>query len=532
MRKEKYTCNDVLRLAKEIWECDEITYHNRCLLNEEYATFSDCLFNGKVLSNLDRDPKYIEKYLNSKTNSNTDDSILKNEEMSFSDIKDLCLNIKTTLPSLYMKESENKNLGVMSNVRLGFDDYDLEKIQLYTGKRYDPFHIYSNEELDEIINCVKLNEDGEELEDFINEGLVKEASLAKERSHQKIDAPYQIREALINGIGKTKAIRTFNNMGEVNKYAEYILEIIQYMSRGKYGLSVISSKFAIDPEIIEEAIKVANELPVEKLKEKNPEMYNHIIASGIPSGLKKIKFDDNYKTYYGPKMGLYDIPGVSESLGSYFLNEVARRSLSKKAEEKRDIELGKLKKALNDNGSDLLEDSVSNVVQQLKYLLSMHYDYDDVLTIIDSYQKTIEQALEDGNTANDLYDYLDERIKNDPFEDKQFWQYDYINRTLKLSKEDVAYSNLHSLTFEISEKDVGDFWSYGKGKTIKKSEVTINYLMDVLTENGIIQDLVFRVYVGMSDETVNKHLKELRPQDFWAEEEIDKAKAILNRIIC
>ena len=40
------------------------------------------------------------------------------------------------------------------------------------------------------------------------------------------------------------------------------------------------------------------------------------------------------------------------------------------------------------------------------------------------------------------------------------------------------------------------------------------------------------MYVGTSDKTVKKHMEDLRSQDFWPEEEIDKAKTRLDGVIC
>ena len=522
MKKGKYSREDVWRLTREIRECNEVTYHNRSLLNEEYVVFTHCLLCDGLLAKLKNDPNFITKQLEMGIQENVQYRKLIDSNTSFSEFKDLCEVVRSLVSD---SNKHNEHCVLKEKIRLNLDEYDLERIKNYTGIEYKPFHVYSLDELDNIVTCIKKENNDKDITGFLNEFLINTIQNAKGEFQQMADAHYQIVDALIEGINDVKPARCFYNMNDVEEYAQYIFEIIKHKDR-----SIRSPRnHILDSSVIEEAIKIANLLPVESLQTTDKETYEKIIHADL--SLRNIKFDYNNKLYYQPTAGLYGHGkidgGVVVSFGKYFLDEGAKFSKSKSVLEKRDRELKKLKEILNECDIDFLEDSVLTITQQLKYLLAFTYGADRAEKLINSQKGFIEKAVKDGDSLSDLIGQIEYRIENIQFKENGLWVFDYLNKELK----SFDGTNINNLCLTVTEKEVENFWSYGKNKTIKASNVLVTYLLEVFVYEGKIIDLRFVVHLDMTDNTVSKHLKDMRDLDFWSQKEIEKAKELLQKII-
>lgn len=328
-------------------------------------------------------------------------------------------------------------------------------------------------------------------------------------------------DAVLNGIGNTRVTRLFNNAYQVNEYTKFLFDIIESQFNNT------PKKIQCD-SVIKEAIKIANELPIEKIKDADPETYSKCINHDLSDYIQDFSYevDNSLKDIPTPGANPNRID-IAVSVGEFYLNEALRNTKSKSKIEKVNNKKKRLRNALKKDGLDFLDNTVSNVTQQLKYLLSILFGVDNVNAMLIAYSNEIVEYLKQGSSINDLYHFFND-IALSSLGEKGMWIFNYFDRMVNLCCIPTISNKIDRISFNLCEKTIKDYWYYGYDhKTRKSIDLTIQYILYVDLIDGKIKNIDYGHRISFPNKEA-RDMCRIDCDDLWSEKEMNQAKDLIN----
>lgn len=425
-------------------------------------------------------------------------------------------------------------------VRPTFDIDDYLFLEEITGEKYDYRHKFTREELTDILKQIKawyknakpnykvINKhkvDTNELK-MDRYSFLIESSIEELRTN--IDQHFQIIECLIYGVDGVNTVREFNDMNQIDEYAEYIERIIIQLDPEN------RDKYINHTKLIKDTIEIANELPIEKIRENDVDFYKKAVSTG----LYELGLSTKTRNYlhnvsidkYGEFKQEIEYCDLIVSLGDFLILKAPNNVFLKKTEKATSEMYEDLIETLKRNNLRILNNSVEEVKQQLIYLFSLNYGAKKTRIVFNAFSTIIAEMFNDRLSIKEMYDFFDHYFEeNEAFSEDIIWTYEYINRKIDLSKN-PSLESTSTITLNVCEYKFDDFCFLTKEEEIESCEIIVKFLIDIDLQDGVVVS-ISPSYTKTLLSDAQYEANEIDFFELWNNETTDKAKKVLEGIL-